>query len=201
MYSLRKEESPLVFDTDLSGNGIVNYLPNITRTIDLSRVADQVALFDTMLDQTSKASGPDFVIDVAANELNRFFRIFADIGFERGAFEVQLDIQICHVVEWTLKSLKTAANIRDMLTTARFIAVRNMAVEALPFTPDPNEEAQVPHIEFDLFLNALSPDTFRYINDKQFSFATFIEGGYSDMAYESNAEIWNFLEDVRNQTG
>lgn len=201
MYSLRKEDSPLIFDTDLSGNGIVNYFPNITRTIDLSRVADQVSLFDTMLDQTAKASGPDFVIDVAANELNRFFRIFADIGFERGAFEVQLDIQICHVIEWTLKSLKTAANIRDMLTTARFIAVRNMAIEALPFTPDPNEEAQVPHIEFGLFLKALTPDTFRFINDKQFSFATFIEGGYSDIAYEIKAEIWNFLEDVRNQTG
>ncbi len=199
LYSLRKENSPVIFDTDLSGNGIVNHFPGKTRLIDLSRVADQVSLFDTMLDFTAKGGGPDFVVDVAANELNRFFRIFSDIGFERGAFEVNLDIQICHVIAWTMKSLQTAAAIRDALSSSRFIAVRNMSIEALPFTPDPDEEAQVPHIEIDLFLNALSRETYRTIDDKQFSFARFVEGDYENLSYEIKAEIWNFLEDVHNQ--
>ncbi len=204
LLSLRKENSPLVFDTDLSGNGIINYLPDKTRAIDLSRVADQVSLFDTMLDLTSSANksgteGPDFVIDVSANELNRFFRIFSDIGFERGAFEVELDIQICHVISWTMKSLQNAARIRDLLTTSQFIAVRNMAIEAVPFTPTPEEEAKVPNMEIDLFINALTPETFKIINEKTFSFATFIEGGYQHLDYEVKAEILSFIEDVHNQ--
>ena len=201
LYSLRKEGSPVIFDTDLSENGIVNYFPQATNLIDLSRIAHQVSLFDTMLAISAKGNGPDFIVDVAANELKRFFfRIFNDIGFERGAFEVDLDIQICHVISWTMKSLKCAANIRDSLSTARFVAVRNMAIEALPFTPAPHEEGQVPHVDIDLFLNALSPEAFALVNDNSFSFAKFVTGNYDDMAYEIKADIWNFLEDVYNQT-
>ncbi len=196
---MRKADSPIIFDTDLSGNGITNYFPQSTRTIDLSRVGDQVALFDTMLDMASGGKGPDFVVDLSANELNRFFRIFSDIGFERGAFEAHLDIQICYIISWTMRSLKTAENIRDMLTHSRFTAVRNMAIEALPFTPTLEEEASVPRIEIDLFLNVLSPEILRLVNQNQFSFATFIEGGYADVEYEKKLEIWNFLEDVYNQ--
>ncbi len=199
LYSLRKENSPIIFDTDLSGNGIFNYFPQSTRSIDLSRVADQVSLFDTMLDAASNPDCPDFVVDVAANELNRFFRIFTDIGFERGAFEAQLDIQVCHVLSWTMKSLQTADNIRKLLNSSRFVAVRNMAVEALPFTPDPEDEAQIPKIEIDLYLNALSKPTFHIVSQTGFSFARFVEGGYEELVYETRAEIWNFLEDVRNQ--
>jgi len=196
---LRKENSPLIFDTDLSGNGIVNYFPEKTRSIDLSRVADQVLLFDTMLESGTNGKSVDFVVDVSANELKRFFRIFSDIGFERGAFEVDLDIQVCYIISWTLKSLKNAAKIRDILVSSKFTLVRNMAIEALPFTPDPEEEAQLPNLDIDLFLNALSPEVFRIINNVQFSFARFIEGGHDDLAYEVRAEIWNFLEDVHNQ--
>ncbi len=199
LLSLRKENSPQIFDTDLSGNGIINYFPEKTRTIDLSRVADQVVLFDTMLGSESDGPSPDFVVDVSANELNRFFRIFSDIGFERGAFEAKLEIQICYVISWTMKSLRNAARIRDILSSSRFTIVRNMAMEALPFTPGPEEESQVPNIKVDLFLNSLSPEVFRAIDDIHFSFATFIEGGHSELEYEMRAEIWNFLEDVHNQ--
>ena len=196
---MRKRNSPLIFDTDLSGNGIVNYFPEKTRGIDLSRVADQVALFDTMLEFADGGHGPDFVVDVSASELRRFFRIFTDIGFERGAFETQLDIQVCYIISWTMRSLQTAASIRDVLTSSSFIAVRNMAIEALPFTPKPEEEAQVPHMEIDLFLNVLSPKVFRYVNETQFSFSSFIEGGHDELENEMRIEIWNFLEDVYNQ--
>ncbi|MCF6321762.1 MAG: hypothetical protein L3J32_08355 [Rhizobiaceae bacterium] len=204
LLSLRKENSPLIFDTDLSGNGIINYMADKAQAIDLSRVTDQVSLFDTMLDLTSNASksgseGPDFVIDVSANELNRFFRIFSDIGFERGAFEVQLDIKVCHIISWTLKSLQNAARVRDLLNTSQFIAVRNMAIEAVAFTPSPEEEASVPDIEIDLFLNALTTNASKIVNEKTFSFATFIEGGYQHLNYEMKAEILGFLEDVHSQ--
>jgi len=196
---MRKADSPLIFDTDLSGNGIINYFPEKTRTIDLSRVGDQVALFDTMLDMAKGGKGPDFVVDLSANELNRFFRVFSDIGFERGAFEAHLDIQICYIISWTMNSLQRADKIRKSLSISRFTAVRNMAVEALAFTPTPEEEAKVPNIEIDLFLNALSRDVLRIVNENWFSFNTFIEGGYSDIEYEKKIEIWNFLEDVYNQ--
>jgi hypothetical protein len=196
---MRKADSPLIFDTDLSGNGIINYFPEKTRTIDLSRVGDQVALFDTMLDMAKGGKGPDFVVDLSAHEINRFFRVFSDIGFERGAFEAHLDIQICYIISWTMNSLQRADTIRKSLSISRFTAVRNMAVEALAFTPTPEQEAKVPNIEIDLFLNALSRDVLRIVNENWFSFATFIEGGYSDIEYEKKIEIWNFLEDVYNQ--
>lgn len=200
LYSLRKDNSPIIFDTDLSGNGIVNYFPDKTRTVDLSRIADQVALFDTILELGAGDNPPDFVVDVSANEVKRFFRIFNDIGFERGAFEAQLDVQICHIISWSVKSLQIAGQIRSALSTSKFIAVRNMAIEEQPFTPTPEEEAQLPNIDVDLFLNALSPEASKIVNDPKFSFARFISENVDSMNYEVKADIWNFLEDVYNQT-
>ena len=42
LSSLRREDNPVIFDTDISGNGIVTYFPKKTRMIDLSKVADQI---------------------------------------------------------------------------------------------------------------------------------------------------------------
>ncbi len=201
--ALRRENNPLVFDTDLSGNGIINYLADKTRLIDLSKVADQVALFDTMIEanENQSASGAlDFVVDVASSELARFFTLFNDIGFERGACEAGLDVRIYYVVSWTQRSLQTCDEIASMLTESQFFAVRNMAITAYPFTPGPGQEALAAKINISLFLNALSPAAFAIINEYGFSFSRFVSGGYKGLSKEVRLEIWNFLEGIYNQT-
>jgi len=205
--ALRRENNPLVFDTDLSGNGIINYLPDKTRLIDLSKVADQVALFDTMIEvnenraESAKSGGaPDFVVDVASSELARFFALFHDIGFEQGAYEAGLEVRVYYLVSWTQKSLQTCDEIASMLTRSQFVAVRNMAIAAYAFTPGPEEEALVPKINISLFLNTLSPAAFTIVNEHDFSFSRFISGDYKDISKEVRAEIWDFLEGIYNQT-
>ncbi len=211
LHGLRRENSPLIFDTDLSGNGIINYFPNKTRMIDLSRVGDQITLFDTMMEAEMDArkvqsqsagqrASKDFVIDVAASELHRFFNLFQDIGFERGAAEAGLSIRVYFIVSWTLKSLITTDRIRSLLTSSQFVGVRNMAIEAFAFTPEPDEVDQVPEIDITMFLNALSPDAFAIVNEHSFSFGRFISGEYKGMRYAVKQEIWSFLEGIYNQT-
>ncbi len=204
--ALRRENNPAIFDTDLSGNGIINYLPDKTRLIDLAKIGDQVAMFDTMIEAAqepvpSGADGgaQDFVIDLAASELRRFFSVFNDIGFERGAGEAGLDVRIYYIVSWTLKSLQTGDEISAMLTTSRFFAVRNMAIAAYAFTPEPFERPLVPKINICLFLNELSPEAFTIVNEHAFSFSRFASGGYKDLKQDVRAEIWKFLEDIYNQ--
>lgn len=206
LLSMRKDNSPVVFDTDLTGNGIRNFLPLKTLTIDLSKVADQVRMFDAMLESRPVGGNdpdarPDYVIDLAANDLDRFFRIFKDIGFERGAFEAQLDVHVFHIVSWTFQSLKNAAAVRERLNTSRLILVRNMAIEAQPFTPTVQEEAQIPNLNIDLFLEDINPPARQIINEINFSFADFINGGADTFDYEARSQIWTFLEDFKNQTG
>ncbi len=194
LLSLRSQRKPLIFDTDLSGNGICNYFPDHTKIIDLSRVGDQVAMFDTMLAGDER----DFVVDVAANETSRFFRIFTEIGFETGAQEVGLEVQICYLLDWSLNSLKMAAYIRQKLSSSRFVAVRNLAVEEMPIAPRSDE--RWPEVEIDLYLARLGSEAARTVQAADFSFADFISEQRGDLAYEVRAEIWNFLEDVYNQT-
>ncbi len=211
LSSLRREDNPVIFDTDTTGNGIVTYFPKKTRMIDLSKVADQVTLFDTMMEAHEKrvASGdqigdaarvPDFVVDVATSDLTRFFDMYRDIGFEKGAEEAHLDVRIYYMISWTLKSLQRTEQIRNRVKNSRFFAVRNMAVEAFPFTPQPHEADLVPEINISLFLNALSTSVFGMINEKNFSFAQFISGEYKSLLRPEKAEIWDFLEEIHNRT-
>ena len=203
---MRKSISPVIFDTDLSGNGIVNYFPNATRPIDLARIQDQIGLFDTILN-AARGTGPDgpaeeppdFVVDVAASELDRFFRIFHDIDFEAGAEEAGIYVQVSYIIRWTLKSLRIADAVRSKLTTTRFVAVRNMAIDATAFTPDPEDPLPVPEIDIELFLKKPSKRVARIVNDERFSFARFIIGRYSRLDGETEREIWDLLEDVYNQ--
>ncbi len=206
LSSLRREGNPVIFDTDTSGNGIINYFPEKTSLIDLSMVADQVRMFDTImqlhepngLDTGSglgkgkglgigkssgggkkqlqsglinSAAGSDFVVDVAASDLGRFFEMFNDIGFERGAAEARLDVRIYYLVNWSLKSLQRTEQIHSLLKSSDFFAVRNMGIQAFSFTPAPHEADLVPEIDISLFLKALSPSVFGLVNEKEFSFA------------------------------
>jgi len=217
LSSLRREGNPIIFDTDITGNGIVNYFPNKTRLIDLSMVADQVTMFDTIMqlheppnpaggaktgngNSGSSALAPDFVVDVAASDLGRFFEMFSDIGFERGAAEARLDVRIYYLVNWSLKSLLRTEKIRSMLAASKFFAVRNMGIQAFSFTPLPHEADLVPEIDISLFLKALSPSVFGIVNEKDFSFARFASGEYTEIKTRANREIWNFLEGIYNQT-
>jgi len=207
LYALRRENNPLIFDTDLSGNGIINYLPQKTRLIDLSKVADQIILFDTIVDANKNRrennaldGAPDFVVDVASSELVRFFTLFHNIGFEQGAGEAGFDVRIYYLVSWTQKSLQTGAEIAAMLTRSRFLAVRNMAIAAYAFTPEPSDGARVAKINISLFLNALSPAAFAIVNEHSFSFSRFISGGYKTLTHAIRLEIWDFLEAIYNQT-
>ncbi len=207
LASLRREDNPVIFDTDVSGNGIINYFPQKTRLIDLSRISDQVALFDTMMeagdmakDGPGGAHAPDFVVDVAASELGRFFDLFTDIGFERGAREAHLDVRIYYLVNWALKSLQRTDHIRSLVSSSRFFVVRNMGVQAFAFTPQPHEVDQVPQIEVGLFLNALSPEVLDLITETGFSFARFLSGEYKNLRHGPRTEIWRFLEEIHNRT-
>ncbi len=223
LSSLRREGNPIIFDTDISGNGIVNYFPEKTSLIDLSMVADQVRMFDTIMQLhdpngpsvnkgsgagkksnqsgvINSAAGSDFVVDVAASDLGRFFEMFNDIGFERGAAEARLDVRIYYLVNWSLKSLQRTEQIRSLLKSSDFFAVRNMGIQAFSFTPAPHEADLVPEIDISLFLKALSPSVFGLVNEKEFSFARFASGEYTEIKTRANREIWNFLEGIYNQT-
>lgn len=206
LLSLRKSAPPIIFDTDMSGDGIINYFPDFTRPINLSRIGDQVKLFDTMLNtasgyawDASLGDPPDFIVDLNANDLDRFFHLFHDIGFEEGAVEAGLSVRVCFILRWTLKSLRIADATRSGLTTSRFITVRNMAVEAEPFTPDPDDPLPVPKIDIDLFLYDLSKELARTVRDEHFSFAQFATGKLNQFDHESEREMWQFLETVYNQ--
>ncbi len=207
MLGLRRDGNPLVFDTDLSGNGIINYLAPKTTLIDLSKVSDQVALFDTMIEardnrlQSGAFGGTsDFVVDLAASDLRRFFDLFNDIGFERGAKEAELDVRVYYLVSWTLKSLQTCQKIASTLTSSQFTAVRNMAINAFAFIPEAGKEAQVPDVDISLFISALSPAAFGVVNQHGFSFSRFISGGHKEIKLDVRQEIWRFLENIYNQT-
>ena len=107
-------------------------------------------------------------------------------------------MQVCFLVDWSVNSLKTAAYVRQRLSSSRFVAVRNLAIEEMPITPRTDD--RWPEMEIDLYLGRLGSEAARIVQSADFSFAEFISEQRGDIPYEVRVEIWNFLEDVYNQT-
>ena len=199
--AMRNANNPVIFDTDISGNGIIKYYPDRTKLIDMSRLGDRVLLFDSLLEReyewredSAIIDAPDFVVDVEAHALKQFFQVFDDIGFDRAVNRARLDVQIWFIMSWTLASLKSVQNIQALVSDCNLKIVRNMADEGQRRALKPEEENLLQSVEVAMFLNALSPDAARIVNDGSFSFGDFLVEKHHNFGDQIAAEISHFIK-------
>jgi hypothetical protein len=184
-----------VFDTDFPNGDLAGFFPQSSRVLDFSKTGGQVEIFDTVISEPSF----DYVIDLEANLLSSFFKIYFDIGFEQAAHETNLNVSVYFVLDRKISTVNNALKISKLCKHAEFIPVRNEAMGNILTLPQAaNVYGQIKRLR-EIQLPRLSINALNYIDQSDFSFANFLARNGDGVPLELRIEIWAFLESVYNQ--
>lgn len=184
--------TPFVVDLDAPTGGICDYYPDCSEVYDIASVAGQMELFDWIL----ATPGRDYVLDVPARYLDKFFTVMDDINFLEGAGEQGFEINVFYLVEGSIKSLTTAQMVHDNFTVDRFFVVRHEAMDEdlrdfgkLSIFNEIIGQGQV-------VLPELDRQVLDAIETEGFSFGDFIAGEESDLDAKTQFKLASFLKEA-----
>jgi len=193
--SLSGDQSFRVFDTDFPNGGVAGYFTASSQIIDFSKTAGHVALFDTIINEPDF----DYLIDLDAQYLRPFFKIFSDIGFADGARAAGLETTVYFMIDRTLDSVRSARAIRDQCGDVQFVPVINEAVGNVVVLPQAAGIYAEIRKSREILMPRLSIETLNLTDQPEFSFAGFIAGNGKGIPLEMRVELFGFLESVYNQ--
>ena len=189
--------SPFIMDLDAPIGNICEYYPERSEVYDISTVAGQMEVFDWILG----TPGRDYVIDVPARFLEKFFTVMDDIDFIGGAFEQGFDLNVFYLVEGTGKSLDQALMMHDNYSVDRFFVIRHQAMDE--DLKDFNKLSTFHDIAGDgqIVLPPLNREVLDCVEARDFSFADFISGEEIDMPPKAQFQLASYLENVIDAIG
>lgn len=208
LLTLRQGANTVIFDTDAPDGGLVHHyggeevlrvrseeagLP-VGGIVDLASTPQHVRLFDSLL-----SGRGDYVVDLAARHLRRFFDIYKEIDFETGAREVGLSVSVFYIIDRGPKSLETLLALAKSLPDTRFVPVRNAAFGDALDDPDLAQAYARLAMEREIALPELSGDALAMAGHVDFHFDTFIAGRYDHFPADLKAELWMLLETLYGQ--
>ncbi len=143
--------------------------------------------------------GVNHLVDLQSEWLDKFFTIFHDIGFDKGAAEAGIGVVVFYMVDRSISSIETAAKIRKKARKSEFVLLRNAAIGNLLHIPSAARSYMRIDKDRDLSLPRLSDAASVFIERQGFTFADFIARNGADAPLEIRNELWNFLEIIYNQ--
>jgi hypothetical protein len=109
------------FDTEAPKGTLKRFHPQITDIVDITKVPDQMKIFDTL--NSSDASVT--LIDVRAGLMSPTLQALRDIGFIEAAKKGQITFAVFHILGPTIASLDEIAETAAYLGDARYFLVKN----------------------------------------------------------------------------
>jgi hypothetical protein len=109
------------FDTESPKGTLKRFHPEVTEIVDVTSVADQMRIFDTL--STTDASVT--VIDVRAGLLSPTLRSLRDIGFLDAVKKGQLTFVVFHILGSSIASLNEIEETSAFTTDAKYFLVKN----------------------------------------------------------------------------
>ncbi len=109
------------FDTESPRGTLKRFHPDITDVIDMTLVADQMKVFDTL----GSAEAAVTLIDVRAGLMSPTLRALRDIGFIEAAKKGQITFAVFHILGPSIASLDEIAATASYLSDARYFLVKN----------------------------------------------------------------------------
>ncbi len=197
LLHLRDPSGPQIYDTDLSGNSIVSLFPDQTELIDLTKVSDQLKLFDQVVSSPQR----NHVLDLSDDMLNRFFSIYHEIGFEQGASDAGLEILVHYVIDPSLQSVTTARDICNSLSLAKFLPVTNLAVGDCRQIAGAEQVFEELDYDNEIVMPSLAPEIRSWAEGEGFTWSGFLLGRHDDIPYEIRIVIMEFMESIYDQVG
>ena len=107
------------FDTEAPKGTLKRFHPEETEVVDVTKIADQMQIFDTISDSTVT------MIDVRAGLLSPTLTALRNIGFIDAAKKGQITFSVFHILGPSVASLDEIAETADFMADARYFLVKN----------------------------------------------------------------------------
>jgi hypothetical protein len=120
-YFARKNVLTRAFDTENPRGSLQRFYPSITEIIDLTQVAHQMKVLDTM----ETANVPVTVVDLKAGNLSYSLDLFERIGVLEAARNGVFNLGLAHVIGSSIASLDEIGEIAKYLNGIQYILARN----------------------------------------------------------------------------
>jgi hypothetical protein len=121
------------FDTESPRGTLKRFHPDVTEVVDMTSVADQMKMFDTL-------GGPGVqvtVIDVRAGLLSSTLQALSDIGFIESAKKGQITFSVFHILGPSIASLNEISETARFVGDASYFLVKNRINDTTFFEWDP----------------------------------------------------------------
>lgn len=121
------------FDTESPRGTLKRFHPDVTEIVDVTSVADQMKIFDTVSSAEAKVT----VIDVRAGLLSSTLQALTEIGFLESAKKGQITFALCHILGSSIASLDEIAETARVVGDAKYFLVKNFVNNTTFFEWDP----------------------------------------------------------------
>ena len=119
-YFVLSGARPHIFDTDVVEQGLQRSFPEAL-VINLSLVADQMLLFDTL---ANPAPGPR-IVEITAFWLTKFFQLMQDTDFVAESRSQGVEPVVFYIPDRKVDSFEAAVVLRDIFADCPFVVVQN----------------------------------------------------------------------------
>ena len=120
-YFILSGRRPLLFDTDAAECSLCACYPHEAIVVDLSRVPDQMTLFDTL----AVASPEARVVDVSHQSFRKFFRVMLEIDFVAETRATRVEPILFYIADRNADSYEEALRLQHLFPDTRLVAVEN----------------------------------------------------------------------------
>ncbi len=132
-YFVAHQVPTRAFDTEAPRGTLKRFHPDITEIVDVTQVADQMKIFDTLANSNATVT----VIDVRAGLLSPTLKSLTEIGFLDSAKKGQINFGVFHILGPSIASLNEIAETADTLGDANYFLVKNFINNTSFFEWDP----------------------------------------------------------------
>ena len=171
---------PFVIDASAPEGHLRNVFPGRTALVDFENIRGRMTLFDTIVG----SPGRDYVIDLPAGQTQAFCEASSELGFVNEARAHGFAVVVLFVVDKDAGSLAAAKAVADVLKPDLFVPVRNAHVGSA-YRSSPRDLV--------IDMPVLHREVSAIIEDKRFSFRTFMLGEESSVPRDFRSEFKNFL--------
>jgi len=121
------------FDTETPRGTLSRFHPDHTEIVDVTEVADQMKIFDTLGTTPAQVT----VIDIRAGLLSSTLQALSDIGFLESAKKGQITFAVFHILGPSIASLQEIAETARFVGDASYFLVKNHINDTSFFDWDP----------------------------------------------------------------
>ncbi|HZT26265.1 MAG TPA: hypothetical protein VFA57_11230 [Pseudolabrys sp.] len=121
------------FDTESPRGTLKRFHPDVTEVVDVTAVADQMKIFDTLGSADARVT----IIDVRAGLLSSTLQALSDIGFLDSAKKGQITFAVFHILGPSIASLNEIAETTRFVGDANYFLVKNRINDTTFFEWDP----------------------------------------------------------------